>query len=71
MENQFENKLIKLEEYINKLNTESLGLQESIQLYEEAKLLAEELKKELDEASSKVARIIKEDEEKEFTPDGL
>ena len=71
MENKFEEKLKTLEEYINKLNTESLGLQESIKLYEEAKALADELKKELDEASSKVARIIKEDEEKEFTPDGL
>ena len=71
MENKFEEKLKTLEEYINKLNTESLGLQESIKLYEEAKALADDLKKELDEASIKVARIIKEDEEKEFTPDGL
>ena len=39
--------------------------------YEAAKALADDLKKELDEASIKVARIIKEDEEKEFTPDGL
>ena len=71
MENKFEEKLKTLEEYINKLNTESLGLQESIKLYESAKALADDLKKELDEASIKVARIIKDDEEKEFTPDGL
>ena len=71
MENKFEEKLKTLEEYINKLNTESLGLQESIKLYETAKALADDLKKELDEASIKVARIIKDDEEKEFTPDGL
>lgn len=71
MENKFEEKLKTLEEYINKLNTESLGLQESIKLYEAAKALADDLKKELDEASIKVARIIKDDEEKEFTPDGL
>ena len=37
----------------------------------DTKALADDLKKELDEASIKVARIIKEDEEKEFTPDGL
>ena len=71
MENKFEEKLKKLEEYINRLNTESLSLSESIKLYEEAKSLADDLKKELDEASSKVARIIKDDEEVEFTPDGL
>ena len=71
MENKFDDKLKKLEEYINKLNTESLSLSESIKLYEEAKSLADDLKKELDEASSKVARIIKDDEEVEFTPDGL
>ena len=39
MENKFEEKLKTLEEYINKLNTESLGLQESIKLYEAAKAL--------------------------------
>ncbi len=71
MENKFEDKLTKLEEYINKLNSESLGLQESIKLYEEAKLLADSLKKELNDASLKVAKIIKDDEEEEFTPDGL
>ena len=40
-------------------------------IYEEAKLLADELKKELDEASNKVAHIISDDKESDFKPEGM
>ena len=71
MNKTFEEKLNELEMLGNKLNKESLPLNDSIKLYEEAKKLSLELKKELDEASSKVARIIDENGETEFIPDGL
>ena len=67
----FEEKLNELEALVNKLNKESLPLEESLKLFEQGKILASSLQKELDEASSKVAKIIEDDNEEEFIPEGL
>ncbi len=71
MENLFEEKMAKLDEIVNKLSKESLPLSESISLYEEGKKIALELSKELNEASLKVATIMKDNEEVSLKIEGM
>ena len=54
----FEEKLEKLEEIVNKLENEKLNLESSIALYQEAKILSDELNKELNESIKKMSYIV-------------
>lgn len=64
----FEEKMLQLEEIVNKLENEQNGLNESIKLYQQAKLLASDLEKELFDANQKIAEIMKKDGFEEYTP---
>lgn len=54
----FEASLAKLEEIVNKINDQSLGLDESLKLYEEGSKIVKELEKALKEASEEVEKVI-------------
>ena len=58
----FEEKLHKLEEILSKLESDKLGLEESVKLYEEGKKLSLELHKELNDSCKKLSYIIKDGE---------
>ena len=62
----FEEKLHKLEEILSKLESDKLGLEESVKLYEEGKKLSTELHNELKESSKKLSYIIEDGEVKPF-----
>lgn len=54
----FEASLNKLEEIVNKINDQSLGLDESLKLYEEGTKIVQELEKALKQASEEVEKVI-------------
>ncbi|MBE6133577.1 MAG: exodeoxyribonuclease VII small subunit [Erysipelotrichaceae bacterium] len=54
----FEASLAKLEEIVSKINDQSLGLDESLKLYEEGSKIVKELEKALKEASEEVEKVI-------------
>ena len=58
----FEEKMNRLEKIISKLENEKLGLEESVQLYEEGKKLTKELQEELDKSMKKLAYIVEDGE---------
>ncbi|MCR5491720.1 MAG: exodeoxyribonuclease VII small subunit [Bacilli bacterium] len=53
----FEQRLERLNEIVNKIETETLSLNQSMALYEEGKKLIVELEKELSEAKIKIETI--------------
>ena len=59
----FEEILIKLEEIVNRLETEELSLDESLKIFEEGINLYRLCRKELDDAEKKISLIIHEDGE--------
>lgn len=61
-----EQKFEKLEQLVNKLETEKLSLEESISLYEEAMKLSKELSLELNEVTKKVLLIQEDGKKEEF-----
>jgi exodeoxyribonuclease VII small subunit len=60
MANKFEDKLIRLNEIVKKMESENLPLDESVKLYEEAMKLSKELEEELKAAKAKV-QLVEED----------
>ena len=54
----FEASLAKLEEIVNKINDQSLGLDESLKLYEEGTKIVKELETALKAASEEVEKVI-------------
>jgi len=54
----FEASLNKLEEIVNKINDQSLGLDESLKLYEEGTKIVKELETALKKASEEVEKVI-------------
>lgn len=54
----FEEKLKKLEELTNRLENESLSLEDSVNLYQEAKKLSQELTQELNESLEKLSYVV-------------
>lgn len=62
----FEEKINRLENIIQQLENESLGLEESVKLYEEAKVLSKELNEELKSSMDKLSFIVEDGEVKEF-----
>ena len=68
MENKltFEEKLAKLNELVNKLQDNSISLEESISNYNESIKLSEELKNELKNTLSKITLVNENNEEEVF-----
>lgn len=60
MANKFEDKLIRLNEIVKKMESENLPLDEGVKLYEEAMKLSKELEEELKAAKAKV-QLVEED----------
>ena len=54
----FEASLAKLEEIVNKINDQSLGLDESLKLYEKGSKIVKELEEALKKASEEVEKVI-------------
>ena len=54
----FEASLNKLEEIVNKINDQSLGLDESLKLYEEGNKIVKELETALKAASEEIEKVI-------------
>ena len=54
----FEASLNKLENIVNQINDQSLGLDESLKLYEEGTKIVKELEKALKEASEEIEKVI-------------
>ena len=54
----FEASLNKLEEIVSKINDQSLGLDESLKLYEEGQKIVKELESALKKASKEVEKVI-------------
>ena len=54
----FEASLNKLEEIVNKINDQSLGLDESLKLYEEGSKIVKELESALKKASEEIEKVI-------------
>lgn len=57
---KFEEKLARLEEIIAQLENDSLGLDNSVKLYQEAKKLSQELNLELAESMKKLSYIVED-----------
>lgn len=53
----FEEKLNRLEEIVQKIDSNALGLEESMKVYEEGMILIKDLEKILEEANAKFANI--------------
>ena len=53
----FEAKLHRLEEITEKIETETLPLEESVKLYEEGKLIIKELEEALKDAEDKINKV--------------
>ncbi len=53
----FEDKLNRLEEIVQKIDSNTLGLEESMKVYEEGMNLIKDLEKTLEEANAKFANI--------------
>lgn len=53
----FEEKLNRLEEIVQKIDSNALGLEESMKVYEEGMILIKDLEKTLEEANAKFANI--------------
>ena len=53
----FEEKLNRLEEIVQKIDSNTLGLEESMKVYEEGMILIKDLEKTLEEANAKFANI--------------
>lgn len=53
----FEEKLNRLEEIVQKIDSKTLGLEESMKVYEEGMNLIKDLEKTLEEANAKFANI--------------
>ena len=64
MENKqnFEAKLNQLNELVNKLQDNTISFDESLDLYEKAVKLSDELKKELDQAITKITEFDSKEE---------
>ena len=64
MENKqnFEDKLNRLNELVNKLQDNTISFDESLVLYEKAVKLSDELKKELDQAITKITEFDSKEE---------
>ena len=54
----FEASLNKLEEIVNNINDQSLGLDESLKLYEEGNKIVKELEEALKKASEEIEKVI-------------
>lgn len=54
----FEASLNKLENIVNQINDQFLGLDESLKLYEEGTKIVKELEKALKEASEEIEKVI-------------
>ncbi len=59
---EFEDKMLRLEEIAEKLNTPDVTLNESVKLYEEGSKLLSQLNKELEAAEKKVKMLSGDDE---------
>lgn len=68
MENKrsFDERLNELNELVSKLQDESIPFEESMEIYNKCKKLSDELKKELDEAITKVSLINENNEKEDF-----
>ncbi|MCQ2087220.1 MAG: exodeoxyribonuclease VII small subunit [Bacilli bacterium] len=55
---KFEDKLKRLDDIVNAMSQKTLSLEESLALYEEGNKIITELSKTLEEAESKVEKII-------------
>ena len=53
----FEEKLARLSEIVERLEGKTMGLEESLKLYQEGKALSAELTKELEEAKLKIEEL--------------
>lgn len=62
----FEEKLKKLEELANRLESENLTLEDSVNIYQEAKLISQELTKELNDSMEKLSYIVENGQIKPF-----
>lgn len=65
----FEEKLKKLEELANRLESENLTLEDSVKIYQEAKLISQELTKELNDSMEKLSYIVENGQIKPFDSD--
>jgi exodeoxyribonuclease VII small subunit len=59
MTQNFEESFKRLEEILNKMNSGTIGLDESIKLYEEADKLVSQCQKRLTESEQKIEKLIK------------
>ena len=62
----FEEKIKRLEEIVNILESNKLGLDESVKLYEEGRKISKELQEELEKSMKKLAYIVEDGEVKPF-----
>ncbi len=63
----FEDKMHRLEEIIEMLQSPQTGLEESVKLFEEGRKLADELYAELNKAQEKIELLTVKDNEPEYT----
>lgn len=62
----FEEKLKELENIVSKLESENLSLELSVDLYQKAKILSQELNNELNASMEKLSFIVEDDEVKPY-----
>lgn len=53
----FEDKMKKLDEIVSKMNSEDINLDEMLSLYKKANNLIKDLRKEIDDAKSKIEEL--------------
>lgn len=62
----FEEKMERLEKIVNLLEDTSLGLNQAMELYEEAMNLSKELNTELNDISNKITKLVENGKETDF-----
>lgn len=62
----FEEKMERLEKIVNLLEDTSLGLNQAMELYEEAMNLSKELNSELNDISNKITKLVENGKETDF-----
>lgn len=62
----FEEKMERLEKIVNLLEDTSLGLNQAMELYEEAMNLSKELNTELNDISNKITKLVENGKEIDF-----
>jgi exodeoxyribonuclease VII small subunit len=68
-EDRFEDQLAKLEEIVDRLEDESVGLEEALGLFEKGMELARRCRVRLEEVEQRVSQLLEDNDREEETPD--